>query len=270
MSVDFLKKVPLFAALRDEDLNWLLETAETVSIQAGDVLMREGETGEALYVVLDGELKITKRSGQQEMVLAVRGSGEMIGEMGLLEQAPRSASVHATQDSRLLKIGQEAFRQLLSISPSAALVALRTVTARLRHTQAMLRQSEKMAALGTLAAGLAHELNNPAAAARRSAAQLRETLVEWQHTAAAMNALQLDAQRLAAVNALREDMIQRAASPASLDPLTRSDRESDAQTWLEDRGVDAAWELAPTLVTFGWSVGDLDRLAGAFQPAQAP
>src|SRR3972149_107895 len=111
MSVDFLKKVPLFAALRDEDLNWLLETAETVSIQAGDVLMREGETGEALYVVLDGELKITKRSGQQEMVLAVRGSGEMIGEMGLLEQAPRSASVHATQDSRLLKIGQEAFRQ---------------------------------------------------------------------------------------------------------------------------------------------------------------
>ena len=268
--LDLLKQVPLFADLSDDDLNWLLESAETVSLAAGSLLMQEGDPGDALYVLLDGEVKVTKRSGQQEVVLAVRGSGEMIGEMSLLERVPRSASVYAGRDSRLLKIGQDVFKQLVSIRPSAALAALRTVTARLRNTQAMLQQSEKMAALGTLAAGLAHELNNPASAARRSAAQLRETLVAWQHAAAALNALQLDAQQVAALNTLREEMIRRAASSVTLDPLARSDRESEVQTWLEDQGLDAAWELAPVLVAFDWSVADLARLAGAFQPAQIP
>jgi len=106
----------------------------------------------------------------------------MLGEMALLEQAPRMASVRALRDSRVLAISQSAFYQLLSSNPSAVFAILRTVISRLRSTEQLLVQQEKLAALGTLSAGLAHELNNPAAAVRRSADQLREVLSEWQRT----------------------------------------------------------------------------------------
>ncbi len=266
MNLDYLRRLPLFAGVDQPDLEWLLSMAEPLEVPAGHVLMKEGDPGGSLYLVLDGEFEFTKRSGEQEIVLAVRGESEVIGEMSLLDQSPRSATVRATRDSHLLMIKRDAFRELLSKSPSATLAILQTVTSRLRNTEVMLRQSEKMAALGTLSAGLAHELNNPAAAARRSADQLRAALEEWQRLNGEIAALGLPPDRMQRVNALRDEIARRAAPPTPLDPLTRSDRESDVQTWLEAHGVDDAWQIAPTLVTFGWepqSLGGLEPLGTA-------
>jgi signal transduction histidine kinase len=270
MSKDFLRRLPLFADLSEEDLDQLYQMAELVSIQAGELLMVEGDPGDALYIVLDGMFEVSKRSGQQEVVIAACKPGEVLGEMSLLDQAPRSASVRALTNSQLLKISQATFERLLAWSSSAALSILHTVTARLRNTEAMLRQSEKMAALGTLAAGLAHELNNPAAAARRSAAQLGEGLTEWQRLTVELDTLDLDPHQTETVNVLRGEIVRRVASPTSLDPLTRSDRESEVQTWLEDRGLEEVWDLAPTLVTFGWDLNALEKLADDFSDAQLP
>jgi signal transduction histidine kinase len=144
------------------------------------------------------------------------------------------------------------------------LAILRTVTERLRNTEAMLRQSEKMAALGTLSAGLAHELNNPAAAAKRSAAQLRDTLVEWQHAAGELAVQPLDARQKESLNAVRGEMATRAIAPVDLDPLTRSDHENVLQEWLERHGMDEAWRIAPSLVAFGWDVEEIKRLGDVF------
>ncbi len=261
MNEDYVAQLPLFEGVDRRDLDWLFSTAEPVEIPAGHVLMKEGDPGGSLYLVLDGEFEFTKRSGEQEVVLAVRGSGEVIGEMSLLDQSPRSATVRATRDSRLLMIKQDAFHQLLSTSPAATLAILQTVTSRLRNTEIMLRQSEKMAALGTLSAGLAHELNNPAAAARRSVDQLRDALTEWQRLSGAIAALHLSPDQMERLDALRDEISPRASSPVHLDPLTRSDRESDVQSWLEDHGVENAWDIAPVLVTFGWDARSLDALA---------
>ncbi len=270
MSIEFLRRLPLFAELPEADLQALYRRAETLTLAAGEWLMREGDVGDTLYVVLEGVIEITKRSGGQEVVLALRGAGEVIGEMALLEQMPRSASGRVVQDSRLLKIGNEAFKQMLSTSPSASLALLRTFTMRLQNTEAMLRQQEKMAALGTLAAGLAHELNNPAAAVRSSVAQLRESLAKWQSLTAELDALARQPPQPETIRHLREEIARRVASPIHLDLLGRSDRESELQAWLETRRVDDAWELAPALVSSGWGVPDLESLGETFSPEQLP
>ena len=270
MSVKFLKQLPLFAGLSDADLDWLIENAQPVEVQAGEVLIREGDPGDAMFIVLDGEFEITKQSGPQEISLALRQPGEVIGEMSLLDHSPRSATVRALRLSRLLMVSDATFDRLLSTSPSAALTILHTVTTRLRQNEALLHEREKLAGLGTLAAGLAHELNNPAAAAKRAALQLREALAAWEKATLRLDACSFNREQAERVKALRGQIIERASTPDQLDPLTRSDRESDVQAWLEDHHTDNAWELAPMLVSHGWDVAGLDELAAAFSPADLP
>jgi len=167
MTNEFLKQVPLFQGLSPEDLNRLCEMAAEVPLQAGEMLFAEGSTGDRAYVIQEGQVEIIKSSGGREILLALRTRGEVIGEMSLLESAPRIASARARTASLLLAISQEQIDNLLSTSPSAVRAMLHTFVGRLRSTDAQLRQSEKMAQIGVLTAGLAHELNNPAAAVKR-------------------------------------------------------------------------------------------------------
>ena len=270
MSKDFFRQLPLFAGLSDEDLDHLYNMAEPMNLRAGEVLMEEGSPGDALYVILDGTVEVTKRSQQRDLVIASRGPGEILGEISVLEQTPRTATLRAATDLRLLKISREAFEQLLNRSGTAALAVLRTISARLRNTEAMLRQSEKMAALGTLSAGLAHELNNPAAAVKRGAGQLREALAGLQRHAAELGALDTGPEAMAVVNTLRMELPHRAANPVKLDPLARSDLEGEVGGWLEEQGVEDPWELAPAVVALGWNDVALEELTRPFTSTQKP
>jgi signal transduction histidine kinase len=269
MNTDLIRKQLLFAGLSEKDIAWLEQMAELITLQKGDLLMEEGSPGDALYLVVEGDFQVTKRSGNREVALAMRGVGEMFGEMSLLEPGGlRTATVRAASDSKLFKISKAVFDELLAVHPAATLSILRTVMGRLRNTEAMLRQSEKMASLGTLAAGLAHELNNPAAAARRSSAQLRDMVSEWHRCTAALGISGLTTPQNEILDALRDEMVKRSRAPEQLNPLTRSDRESELQIWLEDHAVENAWEVAPVLVGLGWNTNDVAKLSESFSAVQ--
>lgn len=268
--VEFLHHLSIFSALTGDQLERLVELGQQVVLRTGDVLIREGDPGDSLYVVLEGEFEVTKQTGSSDVVIAHRGAGEVMGEMSLLDNEPRSATVRALTPCRLLKIDQGSFHKLLEGSPAAARAILKTVTSRLRNTEAMLRQSEKMAALGTIAAGVAHELNNPAAAVGRAAAQLRSALGEVERVEVAFNALPLDPERRAAFAQMRERVAQEAKQIPALDPLARADLESEVQEWLEAHQVQDAWEVAPRLIELGFNPGRLDELVSLFSREQLP
>jgi signal transduction histidine kinase len=268
MNLELLRRSSFFSGLSDDDLNWLASQSEPVTLKPGELLVKQGSFGDCAYVILDGELEIKKHTGENEITIAVREAGEIVGEMSVLDRAPRNADIRAVKESRLLRIMKETFERLLATSPSAVLAILHTVTARMRQNESLLHQREKMAALGTFSAGIAHELNNPAAAAQRNAAQLHDAMARWQSMTLTLSTLSLQPKQLEVLNALHEVTVLHADSPVSLDPLTRNEQECSLQIWLEERQVEDAWDLAPSLVTFGWEVDSLGKLADVFTQEQ--
>jgi len=261
---DFLRKIPLFADLSEDDLNTLCQIAEEISLKAGEELFPEGSMGDKAYVVRDGQLEIFKSSGGRNVLLTVSSPGDVIGEMALLESTPRTATVRARTDSRLISIAAEPFNHLINTSPSAARTMLHTVSARLRSSTLILSQSEKMAQIGTLTAGIAHELNNPAAAARRGAEQLRNTLRDLESIQLRIGQLNLSDTQLEEMFRLEALATQRAEKLVETNSLERSDRQDQIETWLEDRGIDNAWELAPLLIDLDCRINTLEELAEIF------
>lgn len=269
MNIDLLKNLSLFADLEDDRLAWLLDRAETMWIERGDVLMAEGSLPDAFYVIVEGDVEISKRSGHQDVVIAVRGPGEMLGEISLIGSTTRTATVRALRDCHLLKISRALFEELLCGHVTTAMTILRTVISRLRNTESMLAQNEKLASLGTLAAGLAHELNNPAAAAQRSAGQLRQAISNWLSARSALDSLQLSPALSEVVTCrLRDDLARNAQTPLAPDALARSDQEYEIENWLEARGGESAYEDAPALAMFGWNAASLDQWCAQFGPEQ--
>src|ERR1044071_8782182 len=179
MNLQDLRSSDLFQGLSDEELKQLMDMAEPVNLRAGEILIKQGELGDSAYVVISGDFEVQKQSGQSLIRIDVRNPGDVVGEMALLSRGPRNATLIAKTDGEVLRIPQEAFEKLLSSSTTAAMAVLHWVMTRLTQNESLLHQQEKMAALGTMSAGLAHELNNPAAAAQRSASQLRETQSRW-------------------------------------------------------------------------------------------
>jgi signal transduction histidine kinase len=265
---DFLKKIPLFANLPDDELKRLCAVVVEESIPAGEILFTEGDIGDKAYVIMAGEIDILKESGGRTVWLATQKAGQVIGEMSLLDQVPRFATGRTRTDCKFLSISHKNLDHLLDTSPSAARVMLSTITNRLRSTELVLRQSEKMAQLGTLTAGIAHELNNPASAARRGSEHLGSAIEYLQQSYQQFFERGFSKEQWDKTADLREYAHQRAAQPVDLDSLGRSDREAELEGWLDDQGVENSWDHAPVLVSLGYQTSDLEELAKTFPGPQ--
>ncbi len=243
-SLAALRAVSLFADLAEPDLLRIAARARLEDVASGTEIIREGTPPDALYIVDRGELVVTKGTH----TLNTCGRGDLLGELSVLENRPRTATVTARTDARLIVIDALAIHDLLRGSPTAALAILRTMATRLGNSEAVLRQHDTLAGLGRIAAGLAHELNNPASAVKRGAAELDTKLRDCEAAAFALHAVDH-----ARVRGLAEPRTAIAETT-----MQRARREQTLEAALDRRGISHAWELAPALAALHWDATALD------------
>jgi signal transduction histidine kinase len=257
--LDCLRSVPLFRQLSDEKLAWIHDHSEEIRLDAGALIAHQGDPPDGFYVVMEGETEWTRRVGQEDVFVVALGEGTIFAELIMVLDAPYPTTGRAVTDVGLLKLDVPTFWEMLRICPEVLRDILATSVERAELHESVSQQHGKLISLGTMAAGLAHELNNPAAAIGRSAAEAREAFQTASKKAAELGGLSLTEEQRAFVAGLPQGVGQK--SGTALDPLEVSDLEDDLATWMEDHGVEEGWEISPTLAGVGLDTVWLEGLA---------
>jgi len=266
--VQTIRQTPLFARLNDDQLD-CIRCGEVIELASGATLVQENAPAEFFFVNLGGEIRISRRYDQQEVLMAVNKPGMFMGEIPLLLDAPWAAIVRVSKPTRLFRLNQENFWRMLSTCPSVAKEIFRTAANRLRNLEGYSHQRQKLVALGTMAAGLAHELNNPAAAARRAAAQLHQTVGAVQTLICRLGKV-LKADDWEHLLAAEQEATRRLDETSPLDSLIRSDREEALTHWFDQHGIPEGWRLASSFVSAGLDADWLAALTASFPASSHP
>jgi signal transduction histidine kinase len=255
----------LFTGLADWQLEWIAQRAEVRAFPAGAAVYRQGEPPDALWILLDGRIRLSRQAGGEEVTISETSQrGVYCGATRAFAAAPAPAydtALSTIEPSRLLRIAAEDFATLMRDWFPMAVHLLDGLYVGIRTTESMVRQREHLAQLGHLAANLAHELNNPASAAVRATSQLRTRVAGMRQKLGMIASKEIDRALLARLVALQEAAVERAAKQR--DPLTPM-QESDLTDALADRidelDVAGSYELAPVYAAAGLDVAWLEEV----------
>jgi len=256
--MNLLRKVPLFANLKDQD-RVCIEEAEGWQLPEGELLVKAGESAEHFFVLLEGDISVSKKHGDQEIDVARYRPGAFFGEVPLLLGVPYILTARAESDSRLIVFAEEGFWRLLRLCPAISSEIFRAMTTRLRNLEGSKQQQEKLAALGTMSAGLAHELNNPSSAAQRVAVHLGEVIQTIQSVAHRLHHM-LEHEHWDRLIALVGEVLKNPSAGKHYHSIEQSDSEDALTAWLREGGVSDAWKIAPVLVGAGLEMNALISL----------
>jgi signal transduction histidine kinase len=260
-----LRTLFLFEKLTDDQLAWLCREGHVEYVEPG-MLYVEGEHAQKLYVLLHGTLVMSRRVGADDVETGRTSSvgvyaGAFMAYLGDRVPQVYNNSVRIIEPSRFFVLGADRFAQLMNDWFPMAVHLLEGLIFGNKSAQEAIGQRERLLALGSLSAGLTHELNNPASAAVSATAALRERVAGMRRKLGLIAGSPHPPMALAALVRLQEEAAERVAKAPSLSPLEASDAEDALTDWLDEHGVTNGWDLAPVFVQAGLDTAWLDQVA---------
>ena len=262
-----LRRVPVFADLPDDQIAWFLSQSHELNVKAGDTYLRQGDPADAMFVTLKGGLQARGERGGETFVFSIK-PGDVTGALPFSRMKQFTVTVRAETDSHLLRFPAALFPDLVQKMPELATRLVGVMSDRIREFTRLEQQRDRLAALGKLSAGLAHELNNPASAAKRAASQLRGMLYRIRDASHELGRRELTPAQKSEIEKLEASLIARDNPP--LDALAVSDLEEQIDSLLRSHGQNGLWQLAADLAGKGIQTSVVESLFASLGAETAP
>lgn len=265
-TLQLLRKVPAFDALPEEHLQWFLSRSQEIHVKAGETYARQGAPADAMFVLLEGEVQGRGELSGETVVFPLL-PGAVTGILPFSRMKTFTLSGRAVTDAHLLRFPASYFPELVQKSPELATRLVGLMSDRIREATRFEQQRDRLAALGKLSAGLAHELNNPASAAKRASSQMRDMMKRVRDASLELGKRDLTPAQKAEIERLEASLTQSNAPPP--DPLTASDLEDQIDAVLRSHGQNDLWQLAADLARRNFSTETLKHLFATLEPQTA-
>jgi signal transduction histidine kinase len=243
-----LLRVPAFADLPEDQLAWFMSQSQELVLKPGDTFMHQGDPAEFMFVVLEGRLEGRGNIGGQIVMIAPQ-QGDVTGTLPFSRMQQFPLTGRAVTDARILRFPSALFPDLVQTMPKLAQRLVGVMSDRIRETTRVEQQRDRLAAMGKLSAGLAHELNNPASAAKRATSQLRGILKRIRDASHELGARELTAAQKSEIEKLETSLVQNDAPPPNA--LTVSALEDEIDSLLRSHGQNDLWQLSADLARKG-------------------
>ena len=261
-----LLRVPAFEGLPEDQIAWFISRSQEAPYKAGETYTREGDPADWMFVVLEGQLELRGEFNGEAVVFSI-AAGQVTGVLPFSRMKQFPVTGRAKTDSRLLRFPSAEFPDLIQKMPVLAQRLVGLMSDRIREATRIEQQRDRLAGLGKLSAGLAHELNNPASAAKRATGQLRDTLVKIKSASVELGRRNLTAVQRAEIEKMEAAFAQHDEPPA--DALTINDLEEQIDSLLRSHGQNDLWQLAADLARKNVRPEVLESLFAALEPATA-
>ena len=265
-TLDLLRGVPTFEGLPDDQITWFLSQSEEVHLKPGEFYTRQGDPADKMAVVLEGQVEARGELSGETIAISMK-AGDITGKLPFSRMKQFPLSGRAITDSFILRFPSARFPELVQKMPELTQRLVGLMSDRIRETTRLEQQRDRLAALGKLSAGLAHELNNPASAAKRATSQLRDLLKKVRDASHELGSRDLTASHRAEIEKLEASITQMDGPPP--DPLTASALEDRIDSLLRSHGQNDLWQLAADLARRNFKPAALEQLFESLDPNTA-